>query len=48
MPENKDEYMSSLYNILPIQILSQVAAEEKGINPSIAKDPNFHKKMNSK
>ncbi|MBM7624939.1 SIS domain-containing protein [Sporohalobacter salinus] len=34
--------------IIPLQILSALIPPKKGINPSIPKDPQFHKKMESK
>lgn len=43
-----DELFSNWEYILPLQIVSCIAPVQKGVNPDIPKDPNFHAKMKSK
>ncbi|GEN94017.1 SIS domain-containing protein [Pediococcus ethanolidurans] len=48
LPFINDLYFSALEYIIPFQCLAYYISTEKGINPDIASDPEFHMKMGSK
>jgi glucosamine 6-phosphate synthetase-like amidotransferase/phosphosugar isomerase protein len=43
-----DPLFSSWEYIIPLQVLACFGADDKGINPDIPKDPQFHKRIGSK
>lgn len=45
---SNSRYFSALEFIIPLQCLAYEVSTAKGINPSIASDPAFHKNMDSK
>lgn len=48
IPFVNDELFSNWEYIIPLQMVACIAPIQKGINPDIPADPNFHAKMKSK
>lgn len=48
LPINEENPYEKLFFITPVQLICAFVPRLKGIDPSVPKDPTFHKKLNSK